>query len=75
MAGPRQFYITTNDVTVYIDPYLGDYKDHANLARKPKAVIPMHRWDTDPTAFRKGVEKAGITDIVLLNPGEAYVLR
>lgn len=47
----------------------------ATLTIKPKAVVPMHLWDTDPTAFRKGVEKVGVTDVVLLSPGEEYVLR
>jgi L-ascorbate metabolism protein UlaG (beta-lactamase superfamily) len=46
----------------------------ATLSLKPKAVVPMHRWDTDPTEFRNGVETAGVTDIVLLAPGEEYVM-
>jgi L-ascorbate metabolism protein UlaG (beta-lactamase superfamily) len=47
----------------------------ATLAINPKAVIPMHRWDTDPTEFRKDVEKAGVTDVVLLSPGEEHVMN
>jgi len=45
----------------------------AALAIKPKVVIPMHRWDTDPNEFRRKVE-AGSREIkvVLLNPGEEY---
>jgi L-ascorbate metabolism protein UlaG (beta-lactamase superfamily) len=46
----------------------------ATLSLKPKAVVPMHRWDTDPAEFRNDVEKAGVTDVVLLTPGEEYVL-
>lgn len=46
----------------------------ATLAIKPKAVIPMHRWETDPTEFRKGVEKASGTDVILLSPGEEYMM-
>ena len=45
----------------------------AALAIKPKVVIPMHRWDTDPNEFRRRVE-AGSREIkvVLLSPGEEY---
>ena len=44
------------------------------LAIKPKVAIPMHIWDTDPTAFKKKVEAGGVTKVTILKPGEVYKL-
>lgn len=46
---------------------------------KPKVVIPMHygTWeliDTDPNAFKEGVEKLGIKGVVL-EIGESYTIE
>jgi L-ascorbate metabolism protein UlaG (beta-lactamase superfamily) len=42
------------------------------LAIGPKAAIPMHIWDTDPTAYKKKVEAGGATKVTILKPGEVY---
>ena len=47
----------------------------AALAIKPEAVIPMHRWDTDPEVFRRKVEESSDIKVILLNPGEEYEMK
>jgi L-ascorbate metabolism protein UlaG (beta-lactamase superfamily) len=47
----------------------------ATLAIKPKAVIPMHRWDTDPEEFRKNVEAKSHINVVTLKPGEQFTFQ
>jgi L-ascorbate metabolism protein UlaG (beta-lactamase superfamily) len=42
------------------------------LAIGPKAAIPMHIWDTDPTAYKKKVEAGDATKVTILKPGEVY---
>lgn len=44
----------------------------AALAIKPKAVIPMHRWDVSPEEFKKKVEGSSDIKVVVLDPGEEY---
>lgn len=47
----------------------------AALAIKPKAAIPMHRWDTDPTEFKRGVEDKSRIKVVTLKPGREFTLQ
>ena len=45
----------------------------AALAIKPKYVIPMHRWQTNPEEFKKIVEgRSADVKVVLLRPGETF---
>jgi L-ascorbate metabolism protein UlaG (beta-lactamase superfamily) len=44
----------------------------AALAIKPKVVIPMHRWDTNPEEFRKKVESNSRIQVVILSQGEEF---
>jgi L-ascorbate metabolism protein UlaG (beta-lactamase superfamily) len=44
----------------------------AALAIKPKVVIPMHRWDTNPEEFRKKVESNPRIRVVILSQGEEF---
>jgi L-ascorbate metabolism protein UlaG (beta-lactamase superfamily) len=46
----------------------------AALAITPKVVIPMHRWDTDPAEFKKGVKAKSTIKVVTLNPGAEFKL-
>lgn len=47
----------------------------AAIAISPEAVIPMHRWDTNPGEFKRRVEAAAPNiKVVLLKPGEKYEL-
>jgi len=47
----------------------------AALAIKPKVVIPMHRWDTDPGEFKRGVEARSQIRVVTLRPGQQFKLQ
>ena len=47
----------------------------ATLAIRPKVVIPMHRWDTDPTEFRRSVEAESRIKVVTLRPGQEFTLQ
>jgi L-ascorbate metabolism protein UlaG (beta-lactamase superfamily) len=44
----------------------------ATLAINPEVVIPMHRLDADLQEFKRKVEGASRTKVVLLKPGEKY---
>ena len=44
----------------------------AAMAIKPKIVIPMHRWDTNPEEFKKKVEANSNVKVVMLREGEEY---
>jgi len=46
----------------------------AVLSFKPKKVIPMHRWDTDPQEFKRAVQSKLDIEVIMLNPGEEYTL-
>lgn len=46
----------------------------AAIAINPEAVIPMHRWDTDPEEFKRKVEASSKIRVILLKPGEKYEL-
>ncbi|MBQ04422.1 hypothetical protein CL673_06930 [Candidatus Bathyarchaeota archaeon] len=56
--------------------YTMDNKDAAEaaVAIRPKKVIPMHIWDTDPKKFKKHVQKASDVQVVILSPGDTYEL-
>ena len=56
------------------DTYTMDNVDAAEAALriKPEAVIPMHRWDTDPKEFKKRVAANSKIRVVLLQEGEEY---
>jgi L-ascorbate metabolism protein UlaG (beta-lactamase superfamily) len=41
---------------------------------KPKVVIPMHRFETDPDEYKKYVEKETLTKVEVLDIGETYRL-
>jgi L-ascorbate metabolism protein UlaG (beta-lactamase superfamily) len=45
----------------------------AALAIKPKIVMSMHRWNTDPNEFKKAVEaQSSQIKVVLLQPGDVF---
>jgi L-ascorbate metabolism protein UlaG (beta-lactamase superfamily) len=44
----------------------------AAIAIKPKVVIPMHRWDTNPEEFKKKVEAKSNIKVLILKEGEEY---
>jgi len=56
------------------DKYTMDNKDaaEATLAIKPKAVIPMHRWSTNPAEFKRNVEAKSKIQVVVLKEGEEH---
>lgn len=56
------------------DTYTMDNVDaaEASLAINPKAVIPMHRWNTNPEGFRKRVEADSSVKVLLLKEEEEY---
>lgn len=48
----------------------------AALAINPKMVVPMHRWDTDPTEFKIAVEaESQNIKVVVMKPGEELTLQ
>jgi L-ascorbate metabolism protein UlaG (beta-lactamase superfamily) len=44
----------------------------AALAIKPEFVIPMHRWNTNPSEFKNDVEAKSKIRVVLLKPEEEF---
>ena len=46
----------------------------ATIAVNPKKAVPMHIWDTDPTEYKKMVEKGCTTEVILMKPGETLTL-
>jgi len=44
----------------------------AAIAINPKAVIPMHRWDTNPEELKKRVEANSKIKVLLLKEGEQH---
>ena len=44
----------------------------ATLSIKPRVVIPMHSRGADLTVFKKKVEKASKTKVVLLDSGQKF---
>ena len=41
---------------------------------RPKKVIPMHIWDTDPGEFKRKVQSVSDVQIVILRPGDTFDL-
>jgi L-ascorbate metabolism protein UlaG (beta-lactamase superfamily) len=56
------------------DTYTMDNNDAAEaaLAFKPRAVIPMHRWSTDPAELKGKVEAKSGIKVVVLKEGQEY---
>jgi len=56
--------------------YTMDNEDAAEAAVtiRPKKVIPMHIWDTDPGGFKRNVESVSDVQVVVLRPGDSYDL-
>jgi len=46
----------------------------AAVAIKPKAVIPMHSWETDPKEFKKKVEAKSNIKVEVLEKGDEFQL-
>jgi L-ascorbate metabolism protein UlaG (beta-lactamase superfamily) len=46
----------------------------AALTIKPRIVIPMHTWDTNPEVFRRRLEAATDIHVQILEPGKEYKL-
>jgi hypothetical protein len=42
------------------------------LAVKPVAVIPMHRWDTNPEELKEKVEANSSIQVVVLSKGGEF---
>jgi L-ascorbate metabolism protein UlaG (beta-lactamase superfamily) len=40
----------------------------------PGFAVPMHIWDTDPSEFKRGVEERSGTEVLLIEPGDAFTL-
>jgi len=58
------------------DKYTMDNTEAAEaaLAIKPKAVMPMHTWETDRGEFKTRVEAKSKIKVILLQEGEEYSL-
>jgi L-ascorbate metabolism protein UlaG (beta-lactamase superfamily) len=56
------------------DTYTMDNAEAAEaaIAINPKAVLPMHRWDTSPEEFKSQVEANSKIRVVILKEGEEY---
>jgi L-ascorbate metabolism protein UlaG (beta-lactamase superfamily) len=56
------------------DKYTMDNGEAAEATRaiKPKFVVPMHRWDTDPKEFKEKVEAQTDVKVMLLKEGEEF---
>ncbi len=46
----------------------------ATIAMNPKTAVPMHRWDTDPSEYKKMVEAGCDTDVIVMKPGDVITL-
>jgi len=58
------------------DKYTMDNAEAAEaaLAIKPKCVVPMHRWDTDPKLFEEKVQAKSKIRVILLKDGEEFTV-
>lgn len=56
--------------------YTMDNEDaaEATIAVKPREVIPMHIWDTNPGEFKSKVEAVSDVKVVIMRPGDTYEL-
>ena len=68
------------DIDVMLVPTGGTYTmdnqeaAEATITINPKKAVPMHIWDTDPSDFKKAVEKGCNTEVILMKPGETLTL-
>lgn len=58
------------------DKYTMDNSEAAEAAIviKPKFVVPMHRWETDPQEFKEKVEAKSDVKVIVLKEGEEFNL-
>jgi len=56
------------------DTYTMDNSDAAEaaLAFKPRVVIPMHRWDTNPAELKEKIEAKSNIEVMILKEGQEY---
>jgi len=68
------------DVDLLLIPSGGTYTmdnpeaAEATIQINPKKVVPMHRWDTDPTEFKEKVEEGCDAEVLVMNAGETLTL-
>ena len=68
------------DVDLLLIPSGGTYTmdnpeaAEATIQINPKKVVPMHRWDTDPTEFKEKVEEGCDAEVLVMNAGESLTL-
>ena len=78
---PEMKQLRVKNIDVALLPSGGTYTmdnpeaAEATLAIKPKVVIPMHRWDTDPEEFKRAVETKSQIKVVTLKPGQQFTLQ
>ena len=46
----------------------------ATITINPRMAVPMHIWDTDPSEYKKKVEKGCDTEVKIMKPGETLTL-
>ena len=69
-----------SDIDLMLVPSGGTYTmdnpeaAEATIAVNPKKAVPMHIWDTDPSEYKKMVEKGCDTEVILMKPGETLTL-
>ncbi len=72
---PSWIQIKAGDHIIYFDPaYLKTNFSHYPKRTKPKVIIPMHRFETDPEEYKKFVEKEAFIKVEVLDIGETYRL-
>jgi L-ascorbate metabolism protein UlaG (beta-lactamase superfamily) len=73
---PEMRQLTNVDVALLPsgDTYTMDNNDAAEAALefKPHAVIPMHRWSTNPEELKKNIEAKSDIKVVILKEGQEY---
>jgi L-ascorbate metabolism protein UlaG (beta-lactamase superfamily) len=71
---------TLSDIDLMLVPSGGTYTmdnpeaAEATIAVNPRMAVPMHIWDTDPSEYKKMVEKGCDTEVMLMKPGETLTL-
>ena len=73
---PEMRQLTNIDVALLPsgDTYTMDNNDAAEaaLAFKPRVVIPMHRWDTNPAELKDKIESKSNIKVMILKEGQEY---
>lgn len=73
---PEMRQLTNIDVALLPsgDTYTMDNNDAAEaaLAFKPRVVIPMHRWGTNPAELKEKVEAESNIKVMILKEGQEY---